>query len=214
MPENSLPFELEKRGYLISAGSEEVHQPHCTRCDMPALFRSVQQWIFSLDSNQLRERVLCSDEHLAYYDPEDRDWIQQTIQDLPPPSVSRHRGWGTPIPIFQCQKCGRELSDTRIIKAIRTLVSRRGTDSWFKLNAEDLLPPNTRCPNCDAKEFRKEFTTLDGRFAVLLNTINSFGTKGNAAAPVNVYFFLPESISEVVRSVRFDFNCYLRCGSP
>ncbi|MCE2395432.1 class I tRNA ligase family protein [Candidatus Poribacteria bacterium] len=183
-----IAFELEKRGYLISAESEEAHQPHCSRCDMPVLFRSIQQWIFSLDSNQLRERVLCSDEHLVSYAPKDRDWIQKTIQELSAPPVSRHRGWGTPIPIFQCQRCGRELSDTRIIKAIRTLVSRRGADSWFKLNVEDLLPPNTLCPNCDGKEFRKEFTTLDGRFAVLLNTINNFGTKGNAVNPVNVYF--------------------------
>ena len=135
--------------------------------------------------------MLCSDEHLISYDPKDRDWIQKTIQELSDPPVSRHRGWGTPIPIFQCQRCGRELSDTRIIKAIRTLVSRRGADSWFKLNAEDLLPPNTRCPNCNGKEFRKEFTTLDGRFAVLLNTINNFGTKGNAVNPVNVYFRYP-----------------------
>ena len=191
-----IAFELEKRGYLISAGSEEMHQPHCLRCDMLVLFRSVQQWIFSLDNNQLRERVLCSDEHLAYYNPRDKDWIQQTIQELPPPPVSRHRGWGTPIPLFQCQKCGRELSDTRIIKAIRTLVSRRGTDSWFKLNAEDLLPSNTVCPNCDAKEFRKEFTTLDGRFAVLLNAINNFGTKGNEMDPVNVYFFYPNQFQK------------------
>ena len=191
-----IAFELEKRGYLISAGSEEMHQPHCLRCDMLVLFRSVQQWIFSLDNNQLRERVLCSDEHLAYYNPRDKDWIQQTIQELPPPPVSRHRGWGTPIPLFQCQKCGRELSDTRIIKAIRTLVSRRGTDSWFKLNAEDLLPSNTVCPNCDAKEFRKEFTTLDGRFAVLLNAINNFGTKGSEMDPVNVYFFYPNQFQK------------------
>lgn len=183
-----IAFELEKRGYLISAGSEETHQPHCSRCEMPVLFRSIQQWIFSLDSNQLRERVLCSDEHLVSYAPKDRDWIQKTIQALSAPPVSRHRGWGTPIPIFQCQRCGKELSDPRIIKAIRTLVSRRGADSWFKLNAEDLLPPNTLCPNCDGKEFRKEFTTLDGRFAVLLNTINNFGTKENAVNPVNVYF--------------------------
>ena len=186
-----IAFELEKRGYLISAGNGEINQPHCWRCDIPVLFRSIQQWIFSLDNNQLRDRVLCSDEHLAYYSPKDRDWIQKTIQKLSPPPVSRHRGWGTPIPIFQCQKCGRELADTRIIKAIRTLVSRRGADSWFKLNAEDLLPPNTLCPNCDGKEFRKEFTTLDGRFAVLLNAINNFGTKGNTATPVNVYFFYP-----------------------
>ena len=186
-----IAFELEKRGYLISAANEEMHQPHCWRCNIPVLFRSIQQWIFSLDNNQLRDRVLCSDEHLAGYSPKDRDWIQKTIQKLSPPPVSRHRGWGTPIPIFQCQKCGRELSDTRIIKAIRTLVSRRGADSWFKLNADDLLPPNTLCPNCDGKEFRKEFTTLDGRFAVLLNAINNFGTKRNTANPVNVYFSYP-----------------------
>ena len=186
-----IAFELEKRGYLTSAGNGEINQPHCWRCAIPVLFRSIQQWVFSLDNNQLRDRVLCSDEHLAYYNPEDRDWIQKTIQKLSHPPVSRHRGWGTPIPIFQCQKCGGELSDTRIIKAIRTLVSRRGADSWFKLNAEDLLPPNTLCPRCDGKEFRKEFTTLDGRFAVLLNTINNFGTKGRAANSVNVYFFSP-----------------------
>ena len=191
-----IDFELEKRGYLISAGFEEVHQPHCWRCDMPVLFRSVQQWVFSLDNNQLRERVLSSDEHLTHYSPEHKDWIQQTIKELSPPLVSRHRGWGTPIPIFQCQKCGKELSDTRIIKAIRTLVSRRGADSWFKLSAEDLLPPNTLCPNCDAKEFRKEFTTLDGRFAILLNTINNFGTKGSQVDPVHVYFFYPNQFQK------------------
>ncbi len=184
-----IAFELEKRGYLISAGFEEVQQPHCRMCDTPALFRAVQQWIFSLDNNQLRERVLCSGEHLTHYSPKDRDWIQQTIRELPPPCVSCYRGWGTPIPIFQCQKCGSELSDTRITKDIRTSMGRRGADSWFKLSAEDQLPPNTLCLHCDAKEFQKEFTTLDGRFAVLLNAINNLEVKGNDIDPINVYFF-------------------------
>ena len=187
-----IAFELEKRGYLISSELEETQQPHCLRCDMPALFRSVKQWVFSLDNDELRNRVLSSEEYLTCYSPKDREWIQQTVQELSPPPVSRHRGWGTPIPIFQCQKCGIELADTRIIKAIRTLVSRRGTDSWFKLNVDDLLPPNTLCPSCNSKEFRKEFTTLDGRFAVLLNAINNFGIKGNNNIdPVNVYFCYP-----------------------
>ena len=184
-----IAFELEKRGYLISAGFEEVQHPHCWMCETPALFRPVQQWIFALDNNQLRERLTSSDEHLTHYSPKDRDWIQQTIQDLSPPFVSCYRGWGTPIPIFQCQKCGGELSDARIVKAVRTLVSRRGADSWFKLAAEDLLPPNTLCLNCDAKEFRKEFTTLDGRFAVILNAINNLAVKGNNIEPIKVYFF-------------------------
>ena len=186
-----IAFELEKRGYLISAGFEEVQQPHCQRCDTPALFRSVQQWIFSLDNNQLRERMLCSDEYLTNYGPKDRDWIRQTIRGLPSPLVSCHRGWGTPIPIFQCQKCERDFSDPRIIKAIRTLVSRRGADSWFKLEAEDLLPPNTSCHNCEAKEFQKELTILDGRFAVLLNAVNNAEVKGNDIDPINVYLFYP-----------------------
>lgn len=187
-----IAFELEKRGYLITAGFEEVQQPHCWMCDTPALFRSVQQWTFSLDNNQLKEHTLCSDKHLMHYSDKDRDWIQQAIRELLPPPVSCHRGWGTPIPVFQCQKCGSELSDARIIKAIRTLVSRRGTDSWFKLDAEDLLPPNTLCYNCDGKEFRKEFTTLDGRFAILLNAINNLEVKRNDTRPINIYFPYPK----------------------
>ena len=187
-----IAFELEKRGYLISAGFEEVQKPHCWMCDIPALFRAVQQWTLSLDYNQLKEHTLCSDKHLTHYGHKNRDWIQQTIRELLPLCVSCHRGWGTPIPVFQCQKCGRELSDARTIKSIRTLLSRRGTDSWFKLDAEDLLLPNTVCPNCDGKEFRKEFTILDGRFAVLLNTINNLEVKGNGVRPINVYFSYPD----------------------
>ncbi len=186
-----IAFELEKRGYLVYAGHEEVQQPHCWMCDTPTLFRPVQQWSFSLDSNHLRQRVLDSGDYWAHYSPEDRDWIQQTIRDLSDPCVSSRRGWGAPIPIFQCEKCGCQLSDPRIFKAICALVGRRGPNIWFKLNAEDLLPPNTLCPNCDAKEFRKEFTLLDGRFAVLVNAINNSEVKGNNSQPVNVYFFHP-----------------------
>lgn len=186
-----IDFELEKRGYLISAGFEDIHQPHCWMCDTPALFRPVQQWIFFLDNNQLRERVIGSDEHLTHYRSKDRDWIRQTVRELQPPSVSCHRGWGTPIPVLECQKCGRELADSRIVKAIRTLVSRRGADSWFKFDAEDLLPPNTLCHHCNGKEFRKEFTTLDGRFAVLLHAINNLEVKGNDVHPIHIYFLYP-----------------------
>ncbi|MCZ6681484.1 MAG: class I tRNA ligase family protein [Candidatus Poribacteria bacterium] len=194
--EKFITFELEKRGYLVYTGFEDVPQPHCGTCGTLALFRPVQQWIFSLDSNDLRQRVLRSDDSWGRCRPQDRVQIQQTIEDLSDICVSRHRGWSIPIPLLQCDRCGYQLSDDRILKATRDLISRRGTEVWFKLNAEYLLPPKTLCPNCEGKEFRKESTLLDGRFAVLLNAVNRSKVKKKSLGPVDVYFFAPNEFDK------------------
>ena len=184
-----IAFELEKRGYLVYAGHEVVSQPHCWTCDVPALFRPVQQWGFSLESNHLRKRVLYSADYWVGFSPLYKDWIQQAVQSLSNPCVSCRRGWGIPIPIFLCEKCGHQLSEPPIIKTLRDLISRRGSDVWFKLSAEDLLPQNTQCPECGAREFRKGATLIDGRFAVLLNAVNNSEVKRKSSWPSHVYFF-------------------------
>jgi isoleucyl-tRNA synthetase len=187
-----IAFELEKRGYLIRTKHQNISHPHCWTCGTPVLFRPVQQWIFPSNDDHLKHRVLHSDEYWTNYSQADTEWIKQAIRELLDLPVSCERGWGIPIPVFQCGRCGHQLSDARIIKAIRELISRRGTGVWFKLGVEDLLPPDTVCPNCGTKEFQKESTFLDSRFAVLLNAINHSDAKKNKSELMNVYFFVPD----------------------
>ena len=184
-----IALELEKRGYLICGGVNKLQHPHCWTCDNLVLFRPVQQWIFSLDNNQLRHRLLHLDRFWANYSEKNTEWMKQTIQNLPNLSVSCYRGWSSPLPIFQCERCNNHLSDKRVLKTVRDITSRRGTDVWFKLSVEELLPSETVCPNCESKEFQKESALLDGRFATLLHTINRSDVKRTNIKHVNVAFF-------------------------
>ncbi|MBI1930228.1 class I tRNA ligase family protein, partial [Candidatus Poribacteria bacterium] len=130
-----IAFELEKRGYLIRAAQENIPQPHCWTCGTSALFRPVQQWVFSLDRNRLRHRVLHSNDYWVNHCQEESQRIQQTIREFSDLCVSCRRGWGIPIPVFYCEMCDYQLSDTRIIKTLRDVICRRGSDAWFKLSA-------------------------------------------------------------------------------
>ncbi|MCH8293043.1 class I tRNA ligase family protein [Candidatus Poribacteria bacterium] len=184
-----IALELEKRGYFICGGVEEIPYPHCWTCDSPVLYRPVQQWIFSLDNNQLRHRLLNSNECWGDYSETNAEWIKKIIQDLPDICVSCHRGWSIPLPIFQCERCDNYLSDRRVLKAVRDITSRRGTDVWFKLSVGDLLPSNISCSHCESKEFQKESALLEGRFAMLLDIINRSDVKKTNIEHVNVAFF-------------------------
>ena len=191
-----IALELEKRGYLICGGVDKRQHPHCWTCDSQALFRPVQQWIFSLDNNQLRHRLLHSDRFWENYNEKNREWMKQTIQNLPNLSVSCYRGWSSPLPIFQCDKCNNHLSDKRVLKTVRDITSRRGTDVWFKLSVDELLPSGTVCPNCESKEFQKESALLDGHFAMLLYTINNKSdVKRTHIKHTNVAFFSDNQFS-------------------
>jgi isoleucyl-tRNA synthetase len=187
-----IALELEKRGYLICGGVGKLQHPHCWTCDNQVLFRPVQQWIFALDNNQLRHRLLHSDRFWANYNEKNTEWMKQTIQNLPNLSVSCYRGWSSPLPIFQCEKCGDRLSDKRALKTVRDITSRRGIDVWFKLSVDELLPSDTVCPNCESKEFQKESALLDGRFATLLYAINRSDVKRTHIKHINVAFFSDE----------------------
>jgi isoleucyl-tRNA synthetase len=184
-----IALELERRGHLICGSAREASHPHCWTCGSPVLCRPVPQWIFSPDNNQLRHRLLNSDAYWQNYNQEHSAPVQQTIEGLSNISASCYRGWSIPLPIFQCERCDNHLSDRRVLKSIRDVISRRGTDVWFKLSVDDLLPSDTLCPHCESKEFQKESALLDGRFAGLLDTVNRSDVRKTHIKHVNVAFF-------------------------
>ena len=75
--------------------------------------------------------------------------------------ISRQRVWGVPIPIFYCEQCGHELITAETINAVRDLFRREGSNAWYQYEAEDILPPGTRCVQCGGTAFRKETDTMD-----------------------------------------------------
>lgn len=48
--------------------------------------------------------------------------------------------WGVPIPVFYDKETGEPLMTERTMKHIQDIFAERGSDAWWELPIEELLP--------------------------------------------------------------------------
>lgn len=58
--------------------------------------------------------------------------------------ISRQRKWGLPIPSFFYKDTKEPLMTKEIIEHITKLVEQHGSDIWWKLPVDNLLPDNLK----------------------------------------------------------------------
>ncbi len=171
---NAIQFitdELESRGCLIKAGKHRIKQLECQHCYGLSVSRPYRHWMFSIASSDIKQQVSNSLEYWEHYDAEIREDIHSEMMNVSDMPISSQRQWGIPLPILRCDNCNTLITDKKILRAIRSSI-RRGSEHWFRLSVEELLPADTVCMNCDSKDFRKESTYIESHFANLLQTLD------------------------------------------
>ena len=78
--------------------------------------------------------------------------------------ISRQRQWGLPIPVFYCADCGTPVCTPETIEAVSKLFGEKGSNAWFEMEADEIVPAGTACPQCGCTRFQKGTDTLDGWF--------------------------------------------------
>ncbi|WP_460180537.1 isoleucine--tRNA ligase [Thermodesulfovibrio sp. TK110] len=151
---------MKENGSLLWQGSITHSYPHCWRCKKPIIFRATTQWFISMNHRELRKRALEEIDKVRWIPSWGRDRIFSMVERRPDWCLSRQRAWGVPITLFVCKKCGHIVNDEKLFDKICNLVEMEGSDVWFKLNLEDLLPEYS-CPECGSKDFQKEKDILD-----------------------------------------------------
>ncbi len=98
--------ELIKRGKIYTYGTLEHDYPFCWRCKMPLMYMARSSWFFEM--SKLRDTMLKENKNINWIpnylrDGRFGDWLSEG-KDW---AISRERFWGTPLPIWECEKCGK-----------------------------------------------------------------------------------------------------------
>ena len=180
--------ELEARECLIKMKKQEIEQLQCQHCNGLSVSRPYRHWVFTATSTDIGEEVTTSPEYWEHYSEDIRDEIKDQVMNISDMQISSQRQWGIPLPILRCDNCNHLITDKKILRAVRSSI-RRGSEHWFRLSVEELLPTDTQCDNCHSKDFRKESTYIESHFANLLQTLDiSDFKKSSLDTTTNVVF--------------------------
>ncbi len=153
--------KLDEVGSLVTQQTIEHQYPHCWRCKKPVIYRSTPQWFISMEKTGLRQNALEAIDRVQWIPKWGRDRIHLMIENRPDWCISRQRAWGVPITVFYCKDCGEWLYNQTVKDHLFNLFEKEGSDAWFDLSDEELVPPGLTCPHCNGTGFTKETDILD-----------------------------------------------------
>ena len=151
--------DLRELGALFASAELEHEYPHCWRCKEPIIFRAAPQWFCSVEA--FRNEALAVCDEVKWIPSWGNERMVQMIKERSDWCISRQRHWGLPIPVFYCDKCGKPVCTSETTEAVSKLFGEKGSNSWYELEASEILPGGFVCPYCGHDHFTKETDTLD-----------------------------------------------------
>ena len=149
--------KLRAEGSIIHLTKHVHRYPYDWRSKKPVIIRSTEQWFASVKS--LKEEAIRALNGTIGIPSAATTRMIKTLEERNEWCISRQRVWGVPIPVFfSTEGNGEYLMNDESIRHIRDLFRAHGSNSWWSLPVEKLLPPSL---SNQAYQYSKGEDTMD-----------------------------------------------------
>ncbi|MBD2136671.1 isoleucine--tRNA ligase [Anabaena sp. FACHB-1237] len=147
---------LNEVGSLLKESPYEHKYPYDWRTNKPTIFRATEQWFASVSG--FREDALKAIASVRWIPAQGENRITPMVAERSDWCISRQRSWGVPIPVFYDEETGEPLLNADTINHIQAIFAAKGSDAWWELSVEELLPEQYRN---NGKKYRRGTDTMD-----------------------------------------------------
>lgn len=97
---------LQERGNLLAVQEYEHDYPHCWRCGTPLLYYARKAWWVNV--TKFKDNLLANNQKINWIPSHLKSGrFGEFLKDVRDWAFSRERYWGTPLPIWKCEACGK-----------------------------------------------------------------------------------------------------------